>query len=49
MKKNRSEKDKSNISKNLYCIILENAGKRTQGRPGGRMENSCPQPRSLSL
>ena len=33
MKKNRSEKNKSNVSitKNPYCIALKNAGERTQG------------------
>ena len=41
MKKNRSEKNKSNIStlKNLYCVVLENAGKRTAGKGGARMES----------
>jgi len=37
-----TEKNKSNtsISKNSYCITLENAGKRTQGRRGGGVEGS---------
>ncbi len=32
MKKNRPEKNKTNISisKNPYCVVLENAGKRTR-------------------
>ena len=36
MKKNRAEKNKSNVStsKNPYCIALENAEKRRQGTPG---------------
>ncbi len=40
MKKNRSEKNKSNvsISKNPYCIALENAGERTQGKHGSATE-----------
>ena len=42
MKKNRSEKNKSNISivKNSYCIVLESAGKRTQGSTGHGTEGS---------
>jgi len=40
MKKNSSEKNRSNvsISKNPYCIILENAEKRTVGREGDLFE-----------
>ncbi len=43
MKKNRSEKNKSNVAsiKNSYCIALENAGKRTQGTSGQSMEYTC--------
>jgi len=47
MKKNRSEKDRSNISKNLYCVILENAGERTQGTDGLQAEGSTPKRYSL--
>ncbi len=39
MKKNRSKKIKSNVSKNLYCVVLENAGKRTAGRAGSKIES----------
>ena len=40
MKKNRLEKNKPNMFsvKNPYCIALENAGKRTQGKFGSNME-----------
>ncbi len=40
MKKMDQKKNKFNvaISKNSYCITLKNAGKRTQGNGGARME-----------
>ena len=40
MKKNRSKKNKSNVSitKNPYYIALKNAGKRTAGNYGQRSE-----------
>ena len=40
MKKNRSEKNKTNtsIKKNTYCIELKNAEERTQGRGGQSVE-----------
>jgi len=43
MKNNGFVKNKSNISilKNFYCIILENAEKRTQGREGNKLENNA--------
>ena len=39
--KKMDQKSKPNvsISKNPYCIALENAGKRTQGNGGVRMES----------
>ncbi len=40
MKKIDQKKNKSNasIAKNSYFVVLENAGKRTQGRSGQMME-----------
>ncbi len=42
MKNNKSAKNKSSIStlKNFYCVTLENAGKRTQGKQGSKSENT---------
>ena len=42
MKKIDQKKIKSNIVsvKNSYCIALGNAGERTQGMPGSRVEST---------